>query len=462
MPTSPTQPGRDGRVVTNRSTRCLRRALPATVVAVVAGVLAAACGSAANSPAVTDSGTGPTAARTLEQGSGQVTSGPPEPTRPAPTAASTPTSTSTSTRAESAPSIATATVVATATPGAISTANATSTGNATSTATATSTDGSPAPGRGARLPADFAPTSFSATSTDRWFVLGTDGRNRVRLLTTADGGSSWGAVVLPDAARGPVGGQDRPAVAFSDSTHGLVAAGGGFWATADGGRTWRTGGPANAEVLEVAAGPGAGYVLLHTAAGGYFLGRADAGAVDLRQALGGDRFTDTVPHLATSGATVAVVSGDRTLRSTDGGRTFDSVRGPCAADLGGRVSAAGATVLAWCATGSQGQGFVSTDRGATFTRTDASGSNSVVAAPTGSGAGFVYGGPTGLRVTGGSGTGTAARGGIGTVLWVGFSTPRRGFAIAAGDASGGTGTDGLWRSVDGGRTWAPVGAGAGR
>ncbi len=312
----------------------------------------------------------------------------------------------------------------------------------------------PDTGGGAPLPAGFVPAAFSATSTDRWFVVGTDPRDRVELVTTADGGNSWQSRPLPAAARGPVGGEGQPGIAFSDADHGLVTVGGGFWATTDGGRTWANGGPGNAEVLQVAAGPGVGYALLHTASGGYFLGRAAAGSVDLQQALGANRFTTTVPHLATSGTTVVVVSGDRTLRSTDNGRTFASSRGPCTADLGGHVAAAGSAVVAWCATGMQGGGFVSTDRGATFSRTGAGGGNGAAAAPTGSGSGFVYAAEDGLRVTDRTGTGRAARGGIGTVGWVGFSTPRTGFAIASADGS----PDQLWRSVDGGLTWSRVGA----
>lgn len=325
----------------------------------------------------------------------------------------------------------------------------------TPTGTAQRGTAAPTGGTGADLPAGFAPMSFSATSADRWFLLGTDGGDSARLVTTADAGTSWEDIVLPGLLRRQPSGQSAVGVAFSDARHGLVTVGGGFWATADGGRTWRNGGPGNAEVLAVAAGPDAGYALLRTSSGGYFLGRAAAGGVDLTRALGGDRFTPTVPHLATSGTTVVVVSGDRTLRSTDGGRTFTSRRGPCRADLGGGVSAAGSAVVAWCATGTMGRGFVSTDRAATFAATDAGGGNGAAAAPTGSGSRFAYADGIGLRVTDRAGTRTSARGGIGAVQWVGFNSPRRGFAIAT-DAAG---RSGLWRSGDGGSSWTRVGRG---
>ena len=405
-------------------------------VGAVVGVLAAAAAC----------GTGDTpAAGTTAAGTAAATSAAAETAAP-PRDAVTPTASAT---APVAPTATTSPVQAS--PG-VSTAPPT---GASAPATASPATSSAAPaGGGAPLPAGFVPAAFSATSTDRWSVLGTDARDRVQLVTTADGGSSWQTRPLPDAARGPVGGDGQPGIAFSDATHGLVTVGGGFWATSDGGRTWAYGGPGDAEVLQVAAGPGAGYALLRTAGGGYFLGRAAAGSVDLQQALGGSRFTTTVPHLATSGTTVVVVSGDRTLRSTDGGHTFSSSRGPCTADLGGQVAAAGPAVLAWCATGMQGAGFVSTDRGATFSRTGASGSNGAAAAPTGSGSTFAYAGADGLRLTDRTGAGRAARGGLGTVGWVGFTTPRTGFAIAAADGS----TDQLWRSVDGGLSWTRVGA----
>lgn len=419
----------------------------ATVLAAAAGLTA--CGGAAVGP---EAAATPTATLVTTGGPGTTTVGTPT---AAPAPATSPPVTATSTPATSPPatsSTATPTQTTTVTPTTTRTATPTTTRSPTSTVTATPTATSPAT-HGADLPAGFAPVSFSATSADRWFLLGTDTTTHARLLTTADAGRSWQDVVLPDLLRAQTGGQDAPGVAFSDARHGLVTVGGGFWATADGGRTWRNGGPGNAEVLEVAAGPGVGYALLHTASGGYFLGRAPAGGVDLGEALGGDRFTTTVPHLATTGTTVVVVSGDRTLRSTDGGRTFTSHRGPCTAELGGRASAAGPTVLAWCATGMAGGAFVSTDRGATFTRTDAGGGNGAAAAPTGSGARFAYAGGTGLRMTGRTGGGTPVRGGIGTVQWVGFSSPDRGFAIAT-DAAGGSG---LWRSVDAGSSWSRVG-----
>lgn len=405
----------------------------------VLGVLAAAagCGSTADTPAASS----PVASVVASPASSAVPSAVPAvPTTPAATRPAAPTTT--------------APVVAPPTTARRSTAPASTAHPADGSTAAPSPPVPTGPAGGAAFPTGFTPVAFSATSADRWFVLGTDANNRAALLTTANAGTSWRSLPLPAAARGPVGGRDRPGIAFSDATSGLVTVGGGFWATPDGGRTWRNGGPGNAEVLEVAAGPGGGYALLHTASGGYFLGRAAGGSVDLQQALGGDRFTTTVPHLATSGTTVLVVSGNRTLRSTDGGHTFTSSRGPCLADLGGSVSAAGSTVLAWCATGMQGGGFVSTDRGASFARTAAGGSNAAAAAPTGFGSDFVYAGPAGLRVTDRTGTGRPARGGIGTIGWVGFTSPRSGFAIASADGA----PDGLWRSTDAGLSWTRVGA----
>ncbi len=275
------------------------------------------------------------------------------------------------------------------------------------------------------------------------------------LLTTADEGSSWTRLALPKGLSSLGDAGPGTAVAFSDAERGLLAAGGSFWATGDGGHSWRTGGPANAEVRQIAAGPNAGYVLLRTANGGYVLGRAAAGTVEAKPVLDGNRLTGTTPYLATSGTTVVVISGDRTLRSSDGGRSFTASRGPCRADLGGTVSAAGSAVLAWCATGTAGVGYLSTDRGAGFTRTDASGGNHAAGAPTGSGAVFAYQTGSGLRLTGRSGAGTAVRGGPSTVSWVGFSTPDNGFAIGATDS----GSTRLWRSVDGGHSWSPLGRG---
>lgn len=312
-----------------------------------------------------------------------------------------------------------------------------------------------APGQPAVLPVGFAVDQVSTVSLLDWWVLGTGGDGSVALATTLDGGRSWTVPTLPAAVAGAARHADDSAaalgIAFSDAAHGILAVGGTALVTADGGAHWRPGHLGGTAVLAVAATPDAVFALVSTRAG-FGLDRAAVGSVDLTPVLGAGRLTDTIPALATSGNTVVVVSGNRRLVSGDDGRTFTAAAGPCAPDLGGRVAAAGHSVAIWCATGTMGGGFVSTDAGVTVTAVPAAtGSNGTPAAPTGAGATLVWGGAT-TGVNRETSTGAVVTSGrqLHHVSWLGFATPTDGFAVAAASDSG---PGLLWRTHDGGATW---------
>lgn len=301
------------------------------------------------------------------------------------------------------------------------------------------------------LPRDFSVTSFSTTSNSRWWVAGAGADGRAVLLRTDDAGARWVRGYLPPLAVDTADAGRGPQVAFSGRNRGIFTTGGGIWATRDGGRTWRYGGPWDAAVTTISSSPDAGYALLR-ATGGWYLTRAAAGSVDLRDVLRPAQLGGTTPSVATSGKTVVVVAGNRVWRSTDDGHRFSREPGPCTEELGGSVSVAGSTAVTWCATGMDGTGFVSTDRGAVFHPVrHAVGVNSAAAAATGVGATIVFAAPTGGVIRACNGSSEKHSGvQLGPVGWIGYSTPRRAFAIA------GTHDQQLWRSTDGGATWTIV------
>jgi photosystem II stability/assembly factor-like uncharacterized protein len=365
---------------------------------------------------------------------------------PAPsTAERAPTTTTTSSTATDPTSAAATTTAGGGSPAA-ATATTTTTTTTTAAAIAATAHG---------LSDGFTVGEFSAVSTQDWWVLGTAGNGALALARTVDGGRSWAAPVLPAALSRPVaGGPQSPAIAFSTPQDGsIVTAAGTYWVTSDGGAHWRDGNPSGAPVIAVAATPDASLTLLHSATG-YALARGAAGAVGLTTVLAAGRLTATIPALATSGRTVVVVSGNRTLISTDDGQTFRTVSGPCTADLGGQVSVAATTVVAWCATGMDGSGWISTDGGSHFAAVPgAEGANATAAAPTGSGGALVWADPVrGVQLRGAAGTRVSGRT-MYRVTWVGFSSPTAGFAIAGASA---TGPALLWQTLDSGRSWHAV------
>lgn len=408
-----------------------RRGLTATGAALITavGLSVTACGSTGAAP----TGAGQARAASATGGSGARATGPAAPTSPAaPTRPAAPTSPAVSTGSPAAsPSTAPA-ATPPGTPSAIDTA----------------------PGEPAALPAGFAVDQVSTVSLLDWWVLGTGRDGSVGLARTVDGGRSWTVPTLPAALAGAARdghGGAALGLAFADRAHGILAAGGTSWLTADGGAHWQAGGVGGATVLAVAATPDTLLALVDNPSG-FGLDRTPAGSADLTPVLGTGRLTDTIPALATSGHTVVVVSGDRRLVSGDDARTFTTTAGPCGPDLGGRVAAAGRSVVIWCPTGTMGRAFVSTDAARTVAAVPAAtGSNDTPAAPTGAGATLVWGGsttgvsretvPGAVDVTGRQFHG---------VSWLGFATPTDGFAVAAASESG---PSVLWRTRDGGLTW---------
>lgn len=297
------------------------------------------------------------------------------------------------------------------------------------------------------VPTGFRPTSFSAGAAGHWYLAGTAG-GRVALAASDDDGRHWRGVDLPERLAGAGVDAGSPAVAFSTARAGALSVGGYLAVTADGGRSWQLAVGGDAAPAAIAATPDALLTVL-AVPDGFVVARGTAGDTDLPTVIPATRLGDTTPSIATSGRTVVVLAGSRVLRSTDDGRTFSASAGPCTEDLGGVVTASGRAALAWCATGTMGRAFVSTDGARSFHPADGAGANSAAAAPTGAGGDFAYAADRGLTLVRG-GRARAVAGSMGPVSQVGFASPRTGYAVTGGAHAG------LFRTVDGGPSWTRI------
>ncbi|RKS76909.1 hypothetical protein BZB76_2276 [Actinomadura pelletieri DSM 43383] len=90
-------------------------------------------------------------------------------------------------------------------------------------------------------PGDFRAQSITWPSPLRGWVLGTvpcPAGRCTAVVTTRDGGATWSAVGAPPAPLAPPGEAGITKIRFADDRHGW-AFGPSFYATSDGGRTWR-------------------------------------------------------------------------------------------------------------------------------------------------------------------------------------------------------------------------------
>jgi photosystem II stability/assembly factor-like uncharacterized protein len=178
------------------------------------------------------------------------------------------------------------------------------------------------------------------------------------LLRSADGGHSFARLRSPPL---PVQGA-APELLFADRRNGYVFVGKRFYATHDGGTSWRR--IPLGDVLSFATGAGNAFVIssrgLETSAVS-----VDRWRVHL---LGFSAF-----DVAALGQDVWVLGTDKSheklARSNDGGRTFTTGEGPCSPDLGGRLIPASARVVwAVCPTGMLAGLWKSADGGRSFTQ----------------------------------------------------------------------------------------------
>lgn len=130
----------------------------------------------------------------------------------------------------------------------------------------------PAVPRSRAVPAGFRAQSTTWPSPRRGWVLGATPCKTgqcTAVATTRDGGRNWSAAGAPPTPLAPPGGAGVTEIRFADARHGW-AFGPSFYATSDGGRTWRKAPlPGDGrQVLSLAAGAGAVYAAVSPCAVG--------------------------------------------------------------------------------------------------------------------------------------------------------------------------------------------------
>lgn len=316
------------------------------------------------------------------------------------------------------------------------------------------------------VPAGFQPLSFTAVSERDFWLLGTvpcHGRRCTAIVRTTDGGRSFAAVNAPEL---PSTG-NTPELRFADHLDGFafVPWSGRFFATHDGGASWKRLNPGR--ILGFATG--AGKVFVATS------GRLEYSPVSADgwqskplpfpsdgSALALEAHRARLWLLGTPRGTAP--SHDVLARSSDAGRTFVTGPGPCVPGLGGELGPTSADVVwAVCPTGMLAGAWRSTNGGLTFRRlrTPQLVNSSQIAGASGTTAVLDRGVAARLlRTTDGGRTWKPAKTpGRGTgVIWVGFTDARVGAALVQTgyDETARTQITALWRTTDGGANWSKV------
>lgn len=234
--------------------------------------------------------------------------------------------------------------------------------------------GSAASARGTTrgVPGTFHPESVAAVGTHDLWVLGSSpcgGTWCNALVRSRDAGKQFTRVALPSfPSEGTV-----PSVVFADARDGFayVEDGTPLYATHDGGSSWHRTGPAG-NVIAFAAGGGDAYVVT---ADRHFARSPEA--KDAWHALRLPPFRrGFVVSLAANGSRVWLLGSPRRQRKDDSdqialsrnrGADLTARPGPCLAELGGRLTPAGAGVVwAVCPTGMMAGLWLSKDGGRSF------------------------------------------------------------------------------------------------
>lgn len=331
----------------------------------------------------------------------------------------------------------------------------------------------------------FYPVSFTAVSADQYWLLGL-GRCPNSLCTsivhTTDGGKHFSKVSAPSSPIVPRQGPGSytsyiDTLRFVTPLDGFafgIRSSAPLWATTDGGTTWKE---INlGEILAFASS--GGYVYAVTAScdqSGKCINLA------LRRSPVGTSSWSTIPMPATQAGPLATMTAHGSslwisvgavanankqdlLTSTDYGNHFNFLASPCFSDLGGRIEASSSTVLwAVCATGMEAVAFRSADGGKSWTVMNKYPlNNSAQLASADDSTAILDPGVTGalLRTADGGKTFSNVQvGGPGQswVAWIGFTTPLVGSALVVYPTGGPSSTvprEELWRTVDGGISWA--------
>lgn len=327
------------------------------------------------------------------------------------------------------------------------------------------TEPTPHRGVGGSVPANFAAASMTATSTTTFWVLGTAPCKHppcTSVVRTQDAGKTFRGMPAPKAplSTNPMGSNTVSEMRFADASDGY-AFGGTLWTTHDGARTWHRQ-QLPGTVLSVEASQGTAWALVQFGDTHRLYRSATSNDSWSRVALPAP-LDDTPADLVLQPGLVAVLGGSSgsavAFVSTDGGRTFHERENPCPVAFGApSLSAANGTLWVFCASGTEGHPYASTDGARSWTPVSGAppggwsnssviGGRSATSAVVASG-GRLYRVTTGGVVERGSTPSVAA----GTSMrFVGFTTPLVGYALLARPS-----TSSLLRSTDGGRTWSVV------
>ena len=311
------------------------------------------------------------------------------------------------------------------------------------------------------VPAGFSPETAAAFGTDDYWVFGSyrcaAGRC-LALVRSTDGGKHFiraGAPPLTSQGFVSTIRFANPRDGYAWTWHSVL------YVTHDGSASWHRAGPRGG-VAALAIGGGQVYAVF---------GRSRFE----RASVSGGRW-QVLPSPVRKGLPVSLAARgrdvwllgvprhhhpddtDELVRSTDGGKTFAAVHGPCFSELGGSLAPTrGSVVWAVCPTGNFSQTHRSTNDGRSFrvVRTPGQTNGADVVPFSGTGAVLERGvnGPL-YRTVDAGGTWKAVRG-MGKsddVLWVSFTTRRLGVALVQASSRPAT----LLRTTDGGATWHSI------
>jgi photosystem II stability/assembly factor-like uncharacterized protein len=322
----------------------------------------------------------------------------------------------------------------------------------------------PTPSPTGAIPANFDPEALTAISHSDYWVLGStgcaSGTCTSAILQTTNAGATFQPISVPAIAAASEYNLD---VRFANASDGWVY-GNQLWSTHDGGSTWQRIETSVTNVLQLEPGAnGNVYAVFQTCT----TGQTSCAGTLMRSRASTDTWTRVVPPgnplttpvFGVHGDTVWVMYFGRSTRLAYTGYNdattwyFGSM--PCEPDLDGTYDPVSNNVIwAFCATGTQGNPWISTNGGAGFLRSPSLfgfGNGGMMAATSQSRAFVVGPGISSALTTNGGQTFVAALQLTGAV-WAGFTDSEVGFAVIVPA----TGTNTLLRTINAGATWSPV------